>query len=115
MAEAKAGISASRMPFSRSATSAATASTASTLRAVVERSVRRLCIALKASPDASEATVVRPATARLCHASHELRPSRTTTMVAMAATTDFNSAFADKRLNIRTALQNPVLLFPMSA
>ena len=35
-------------------------------------------------------------------------------MVAMAATTDFSSAFADKRLNIRAALQDPALLFPMS-
>jgi hypothetical protein len=35
-------------------------------------------------------------------------PIRTTTTIAIAATTDFNNAFADKRLNIRTALQESV-------
>jgi hypothetical protein len=70
-------------------------------RLVVERSVRKLCIALNMFAEASAITEMRLATCRRLQESHALSENPTTTQNAVARMTAFSSVDTDRRFNIK--------------
>src|SRR4029078_7908258 len=76
-------------------------------RLVVDRSVRKLCIALNMLADASAICAMRPAVCRRPQDSQALSENPTTTQRDVARMTVFSSADTVKRFNM--------MLFPKSA
>src|ERR1700753_1574517 len=75
-------------------------------RAVVERSVRRLCMARKALAEASAITEMRSAVRSRCHESHAPEANRMTMPVAMMAKTDFNNVETATRFSMTAPDEN---------
>ena len=96
-ADFSAGTSASRIPRRYFSASASIVSAELRLRTVDERSVRRLCIAVKALPAASATAAMRPVEARRFHEAQALMATRTTTTRPATPTTDFNRAETESR------------------
>src|SRR5580658_2639646 len=70
------------------------------LRTVVDRSLRRLCIALKRLDDASATTEIRFVVASRCHESQAVKQSRATMQVDIRTMTDWISDDTVRRFNM---------------
>jgi hypothetical protein len=76
---------------------------------VVERSVRRLCIALNMLAEASVITEMRPVICKRPQASQALSENPTTTQKAVVRITAFNSVDTVRRFNMMPPQKLPAI------